>query len=665
MNSSKQEFEQSNSGSDVDRRSAPANNEFSQNDFSLIPPPQLSLPKGGGAIRGIDEKFTVNPVTGTGGTSIPIHISSGRQGFGPQLAVTYNSGQGNSPFGLGWDLAPPSITRKTDRGLPKYNDEVESDTYMITGAEDLVPELVESGGDWSRYRADQSYDGVDYQVYRYRPRTEGAFVHIERWVRKSDGDTHWRTLSPDNLLTIYGKDQNSRITAPEDTTKIFKWLLSETRDDKGNAIIYEYKAENGIGLDLSQSHERNRGDADSSIRKNNRYIKRIKYGNQGPFLDDAGLRPFFVPETQIDDAEWLFEVLFDYGEGHLKSEPPTPEGTKIVQVDNEVEDDAPWPVRQDPYSSHRAGFEIRTYRICQRILMFHHFPDELDGVQDYLISSTEFTYDENPVASFLTSVVQAGYIHESDNRFRQEAYPPVEFTYSKVPLQDGLQAEDAEFLEVKEISPEQLENIPAGMSNTGYQWVDLNGEGLTGILIEQGNTWFYKPNLGSGRFGGLETVDPRPSMPSLNTGNAKLLDLSGDGQLDIAMVDGPAPGFFQRTLDEDWANHQPFETLPKIDWKDPNLRMVDLTGDGLADVLITEDSVLTWHPSEAEKGFGQRERVFHSLNEEKGPRVLFAQEGESALLADSRGTGWSILCACAMEKWSIGQIKATAGSARR
>jgi hypothetical protein len=162
MNSSKQEFEQSNPGSDVDRRSAPANNEFSQNDFSLIPPPQLSLPKGGGAIRGIDEKFTVNPVTGTGGTSIPIHISPGRQGFGPQLAVTYNSGQGNSPFGLGWDLAPPSITRKTDRGLPKYND------------------AVESGGDWSRYHTDQSYDGVDYRVYRYRPRTEGAFVRIER-----------------------------------------------------------------------------------------------------------------------------------------------------------------------------------------------------------------------------------------------------------------------------------------------------------------------------------------------------------------------------------------------------------------------------------------------------------------------------------------------------
>ena len=28
--------------------------------------PAISLPKGGGAIKGIDEKFAVNPATGTG-----------------------------------------------------------------------------------------------------------------------------------------------------------------------------------------------------------------------------------------------------------------------------------------------------------------------------------------------------------------------------------------------------------------------------------------------------------------------------------------------------------------------------------------------------------------------------------------------------------------------
>ena len=106
-----------------------------------ISAPAISLPKGGGAIRGIGEKFAANPVTGTGSMSVPIAISPGRGGFGPQLSLSYDSGAGNGPFGLGWSLSIPSIRRKTDKGLPTYLDEEESDTFVLAGAEDLVPEM--------------------------------------------------------------------------------------------------------------------------------------------------------------------------------------------------------------------------------------------------------------------------------------------------------------------------------------------------------------------------------------------------------------------------------------------------------------------------------------------------------------------------------------------
>src|ERR1051325_3622854 len=72
--------------------------------FALAPP-QVALPKGGGAIRGIGEKFAANPVTGTGSMTVPIPTSPGRSGFGPQLALSYDSGAGNGPFGLGWRLS--------------------------------------------------------------------------------------------------------------------------------------------------------------------------------------------------------------------------------------------------------------------------------------------------------------------------------------------------------------------------------------------------------------------------------------------------------------------------------------------------------------------------------------------------------------------------------
>src|SRR5499433_2550826 len=101
--------------------------------------PTIVLPKGGGALRGVGEKFAANPVTGTGSMSVPIATSPKRSGFGPQLSLSYDSGAGNGPFGFGWSLSLPSITRKTDKGLPKYQDIDESDVFIISGAEDLVP----------------------------------------------------------------------------------------------------------------------------------------------------------------------------------------------------------------------------------------------------------------------------------------------------------------------------------------------------------------------------------------------------------------------------------------------------------------------------------------------------------------------------------------------
>lgn len=43
--------------------------------------PQMELPKGGGAIQGIGEKFEANPVTGTASFQVPIALSPGRNGL--------------------------------------------------------------------------------------------------------------------------------------------------------------------------------------------------------------------------------------------------------------------------------------------------------------------------------------------------------------------------------------------------------------------------------------------------------------------------------------------------------------------------------------------------------------------------------------------------------
>ena len=62
--------------------------------------PSLSLPKGGGAVRGIGEKFAANPVTGTGSMEVPIYASPGRSGFGLRLSLSYDPVQGTDHLAL-------------------------------------------------------------------------------------------------------------------------------------------------------------------------------------------------------------------------------------------------------------------------------------------------------------------------------------------------------------------------------------------------------------------------------------------------------------------------------------------------------------------------------------------------------------------------------------
>lgn len=587
--------------------------------------PAIALPKGGGAIHGMGEKFVANPVTGTGSLTVPIAISPGRSGFGPELFLSYDSGAGNGTFGFGWNLSTPSITRKTDKGLPQYFDTEESDVFIFSGAEDLVPVARD---DNTRLVA-----GVEYRIHRYRPRIEGLFARIERWTNTANpADVHWRSISQDNILTVYGKDADSRIADPENADHIFSWLICDTRDDKGNAVLYEYKAEDGAGVDLAQAHERNRGGADDPRRAANRYLKHIRYGNREPLLNDDGQRPAFLTQSQTQNSSWMFEVIFDYGEHDVNMPKPA--------------DADEWDFRADPFSSYRPGFEVRTVRLCQRVLMFHHFEGEAGVGNDCLVRSTDLTYSyepvlglaRNPVYSFLLTVTQSGYKREGIGYIKR-SLPPLAFEYTQPVVQDA----------VETIDPASLENLPIGLDGAMYQWIDLHGEGIPGILSEQGGAWFYKRNLSpinatrdhgvpiEAHLAPLERVSVRPNLDF--AGGAQFMDLAGDGQPDLVVMDGPMPGLYEHDGAEGWQPFRPFTDRLNRELGDPNLKFIDLNGDGHADVLISEDDALVWHSSLAEAGFGPARRVAQALDEEQGPRLIFADRTQTIHLADLSGDG--------------------------
>jgi RHS repeat-associated protein len=596
--------------------------------------PSISLPKGGGAIRGIGEKFGTNPVTGTGSLSVPIFTSPSRSDFYPKLSLNYDSGSSNGPFGLGWSLSVPSITRKTDKGLPRYVDADDSDIFILSDAEDLIPALVQNGGSWVPNVFSASLNAQSYKVTRYRPRVEAAFSRIERWTNVATGASFWKTVTRDNITSLFGLSAAGQIVNPQDISQVFKWLLDRSYDSHGNVVVYEYKPENSDNIP-SVVYEANRSAGA------NRYLKRICYGSQTPYYpDDAATKPTPLPSV------WCFQVVFDYGE----HDPSIPTPTEAI----------PWNARADPFSSYRSTFEVRSYRLCRRVLMFHHF-EEL-GIQPCLVRSTDFIHTPNPIGTYLTSIKQTGYIRSPlDQSYKlidsstnavlsPLSMPPLEFHYSTPQIDPSLHFVDSA----------SVENLPEGVDGTRYRWIDLENDGLTGILTEQGGNWFYKRNTSnlardpngrvvpddspvsgtvSAYFESLRTVARKPSLAALSSGRQQLLDLVGNGRKCLVQYAEPISGFYEKKEGDGWYPFTPFSCKPNVDWNDLNLRFVDLDGDGFPDILVTENDVFTWYSSWAKDGFGPANRVAKPFDEDEGPALIFADGTESVYLADFSGDG--------------------------
>ncbi len=549
----------------------------------------------------VDHQIEVNTLTGAARLSVPVRTSPGRESFGPSLSLGYGSGQRNSTFGAGWFLSGvPSIGLDTTRELPAYTGD--SDRYVYGGGQQLVPMLREQGGHWVPIVEDRGA----HRVQRFRSKTERSFERFERWTHQATGRVHWIVYARNGVVSVFGvaADDSTRIADPADPDRrTFQWLLEAQYHPKGNAIVYRYKPEDGAGVDTSSSFESGRARRGGGFAQ--RYLKRILYGNS---------RPLSLSRQSDPANEWRFEVVFDYGE-HATGALPVPSDAGPAPA---------WTARNDPFSTHRPGFELRTYRLCRRILMFHRFP-ELNGGTPCLVGATELTHRSEPAGTVLESITYRGYRRNADGTTSDRAIPPLKLRYTATKLSTAFEAASA------------TNNIPSGLDGAVYQWMDIKNEGLPGILCRQSGSWYFKENLGGGHFGPMNPLD---QVPAAVSAAFQLQDFDGDGNLNLVGFEGREAGYYQHDRNSGrWEGFRTFQNLPRVDLANARVQWVDLNGDGHADLIVERSDRLTWYPSEGADGFGTAIELSKPDARSGGAPTLTQSTALHTFFADMTGDG--------------------------
>lgn len=528
----------------------------------------LQLPKGGGAITGLPNGFAPDEFAGAARVNIPFEVPQAR-GLAPLLTVTYASGGGNGVFGVGFALNVSSIGRKTNKGIPRYG---LGDQFSLDGG----PALVRSADAPQQRKIGER----SYVVSVYRPRSFAQHKRIEQWAATDGADSFWRTIDAENRLTLYGRTPGARVADPDDPSHVFEWLVEWESDSRGNAVSYAYKQENTDGLAGHRS-------ALNRVFGANRHLERIRYGNAAPIAATA---------IGIDDPAaltWHFEIVADYGEYDLSTGNDTP----YVPARQ-------WPARQDPFSTFEAGFERRTARLCRSLLLFHRFPAEL-GDAPVLVRSLTFQYDENPVLTRLVGATSTGYRLSADRpagqRYRSRSFPPLQLGYA------AYTPDAARFVPIEQTDGSWLPGIDGPPA---YSFVDLYGEGAPGILYADGTSTFYRPPraANSDSPGTLSYDRPRecPQFAIQRRASGQdlaLLDLDGDGRMELEVVASNKAGSHKVFADGTWSPFKPFESVA-TEYHSPFAEHFDLTGDGTLDVVIVGTGGVRYYPARGEAGYG-------------------------------------------------------------
>ncbi|HQH66494.1 MAG TPA: toxin TcdB middle/N-terminal domain-containing protein, partial [Clostridia bacterium] len=161
--------------------------------------------------------------TGSAKLSYPFRLPEGRMGMQPSLSLNYSSEASSGWVGYGWSLPVPTVDVDTRWGVPTFDASVETESYLLMGAQFTEQAHRMSGVPRS---ADK----------RFHLRKENAFSEI---VRKGDapGNYGWTVVRQDGRTDLYEG------IAKDGKGNVVQWGVVRQTDVHGNFVAYKYDLE--------------------------------------------------------------------------------------------------------------------------------------------------------------------------------------------------------------------------------------------------------------------------------------------------------------------------------------------------------------------------------------------------------------------------------------
>ena len=257
-------------------------------------------------------------------------------------------------------------------------------------------------------------------------------------------------------------------------------------------------------------------------------------------------------------------------------------------------------------------------------------PRRTGGVgSDCLVRSTDFTYsDEKDPADarnpdlHLPALGHPDRLQRRSTRRLSEAQPAAR----RVRVHASPIVQDT----VEEVDPASLENLPVGLdggSTSGPTCTAKASPASSPSRPAPGSTSATSARsacvttVPTSR-GPLRPVELVATKPNLCPGRRRAA-VHGPGRRRPARSGrcwtARCPASTSTTTPKAGKPFRPFTARLNRDTRDPNLKFVDLDGDGHADVLITEDDAFVWHRLAGGRGLRPAGRVAQALDEEKRP----------------------------------------------